>query len=352
LIASEKPERPKGIVPCVAGFSFITRWFLRKSSNETMMPSTMAVFVLAAAIQSPYMHRPIFFVRRADTPRMNDFDLSVLTKRIETQKSSTSIPAIVMAPSCFLPGQKMQMHKVSAEFAALLRRLQVTERAGGPIETHTIAIMVLVQNKRPLPLGIQASVASVEQLENGTWEAALLAKRIIRFIGAVDDTDYERGDRAAQQGSEQDRDQQAQGWLIARVIPVDVKALDEQELELNGGTSRVLEFLSRELGPLVECWLDLVRSSDVVRLAKSGDELEALLEELGSLPGVHDYSARALWVGRLLNPGPMRVAQEMRSQLLQADSALERLYIARGALVDSVQRLKASEEHGTPLFVD
>lgn len=100
---------------------------------------------------------------------MNEFDLSVLTKRIETQKSSTSIPAIVMAPSCFLPGQKMQMHKVSAEFAALLRRLQVTERAGGPIETYTIAIMVLVQNKRPLPLGIQASVASVEQLENGTW---------------------------------------------------------------------------------------------------------------------------------------------------------------------------------------
>jgi hypothetical protein len=64
------------------------------------------------------------------------------------------------------------------------------------------------------------------------------------------------------------------------VIPVDVKALDEQELVLNGDTSRVLEFLSRELDPLVECWLDLVRSSDVVRLAKSGDELEALLEEL------------------------------------------------------------------------
>jgi hypothetical protein len=339
----EKPERPK----CLAGFLHHV-WFLQESSNEkTMTPSTMAV--LAAVMQSPVMQFGIF---RAGTPRMNEFDLSVLTKRIETQKSSTSIPTIVMAPSCFLPGQKMQMHKVSAEFAALLRRLQVTERAGGPIETHTIAIMVLVQNKRPLPLGIQASVASVEQLENGTWEAALLAKRIIRFIGAVDDTDYERGDRAAQQGSEQDRDRQAQGWLIARVIPVDVKALDEQELVLNGDTSRVLEFLSRELDPLVECWLDLVRSSDVVRLAKSGDELEALLEELGSLPGVHDYSARALWVGRLLNPGPMRVAHEMRSQLLQADSALERLYIARGALVDSVQRLKASEEHGTPLFVD
>ena len=314
------------------------------------MQTAIAGFVLAAAMRSPVMQRGTV-VRRADTPRMNEFDLSVLTKRIETQRISTSIPAIVMAPSCFLPGQKMQMHKMSAEFAALLRRLQVTERAGGPIEAYTIAIMVLVQNKRPLPLGIQASVASV-QLENGTWEGSLLAKRIVRFIGAVDDTDYERGDRAAQQGSEQDRDQQAQGWLIARVIPVDMKALDEQELELNGDTSRVLEFLSRELDPLVECWLDLVRTSDVVRLAKSGDELEALLQELGSLPDVHDYSARALWVGRLLNPGPMRVAQEMRSQLLQADSALERLYIARGALVDSVQRLKASEEHSTPLFAD
>lgn len=314
------------------------------------MQTAIAGFVLAAAMRSPVMQRGTV-VRRADTPRMNEFDLSVLTKRIETQRISTSIPAIVMAPSCFLPGQKMQMHKMSAEFAALLRRLQVTERAGGPIEAYTIAIMVLVQNKRPLPLGIQASVASVE-LENGTWEGSLLAKRIVRFIGAVDDTDYERGDRAAQQGSEQDRDQQAQGWLIARVIPVDMKALDEQELELNGDTSRVLEFLSRELDPLVECWLDLVRTSDVVRLAKSGDELEALLQELGSLPDVHDYSARALWVGRLLNPGPMRVAQEMRSQLLQADSALERLYIARGALVDSVQRLKASEEHSTPLFAD
>lgn len=314
------------------------------------MQIAIAGFVLAAAMRSPVMQRGTV-VRRADTPRMNEFDLSVLTKRIETQRISTSIPAIVMAPSCFLPGQKMQMHKMSAEFAALLRRLQVTERAGGPIEAYTIAIMVLVQNKRPLPLGIQASVASVG-LENGTWEGSLLAKRIVRFIGAVDDTDYERGDRAAQQGSEQDRDQQAQGWLIARVIPVDMKALDEQELELNGDTSRVLEFLSRELDPLVECWLDLVRTSDVVRLAKSGDELEALLQELGSLPDVHDYSARALWVGRLLNPGPMRVAQEMRSQLLQADSALERLYIARGALVDSVQRLKASEEHSTPLFAD
>ena len=314
------------------------------------MQTAIAGFVLAAAMRSPVMQRGTV-VRRADTPRMNEFDLSVLTKRIETQRISTSIPAIVMAPSCFLPGQKMQMHKMSAEFAALLRRLQVTERAGGPIEAYTIAIMVLVQNKRPLPLGIQASVASV-LLENGTWEGSLLAKRIVRFIGAVDDTDYERGDRAAQQGSEQDRDQQAQGWLIARVIPVDVKALDEQELVLNGDTSRVLEFLSRELDPLVECWLDLVRTSEVVRLAKSGDELEALLQELGSLPDVHDYSARALWVGRLLNPGPMRVAQEMRSQLLQADSALERLYIARGALVDSVQRLKASEEHSTPLFAD
>ena len=117
------------------------------------MQTAIAGFMLAAAMRSPVMQRGTV-VRRADTPRMNEFDLSVLTKRIETQRISTSIPAIVMAPSCFLPGQKMQMHKMSAEFAALLRRLQVTERAGGPIEAYTIAIMVLVQNKRPLPLGM------------------------------------------------------------------------------------------------------------------------------------------------------------------------------------------------------
>ena len=61
---------------------------------------------------------------------MSELDLSLLTKRIETLKSSTSIPTIVMGPSCFLPGQRMQLHKMNADFAELLCRLKAAEAAG------------------------------------------------------------------------------------------------------------------------------------------------------------------------------------------------------------------------------
>ena len=313
------------------------------------MQSTLAGFVLTAAMRAPVMYRDTV-VRRAEPPCMSELDLSALTMRIQTLKSSSSIPTIVMAESCILPGQRLKMHKMSDQFAALLCRLKATEQAGGAIDSHTIAIMVLSSERRPLQLGIQASVASVQQLESGTWEAGLLARRIIRFIGAVEETDYERGDQIPEGHVASDDPDVTDRWLIARIHPIDLKDLDDNEVELNGDTARVLEFLSRELVPLIECWHDLVRKSDNVRFAKSAEELEAHLQELGSLPDVHDYSSRALWVGRLLNPGPMRVAQEIRSHLLQAETALERLYVAQGALVDSIARLKGAED-GNPIFV-
>ena len=317
--------------------------------NHPTMQSTLAGFVLTAAMRAPVMYRDTV-VRRAEPPCMSELDLSALTMRIQTLKSSSSIPTIVMAESCILPGQRLKMHKMSDQFAALLCRLKATEQAGGAIDSHTIAIMVLSDERRPLQLGIQASVASVQQLESGTWEAGLLARRIIRFIGAVEETDYERGDQIPEGHVASDDPDVTDRWLIARIHPIDLKDLDDNEVELNGDTARVLEFLSRELVPLIECWHDLVRKSDNVRFAKSAEELEAHLQELGSLPDVHDYSSRALWVGRLLNPGPMRVAQEIRSHLLQAETALERLYVAQGALVDSIARLKGAED-GNPIFV-
>ena len=70
------------------------------------------------------------------------------------------------------------------------------------------------------------------------------------------------------------------------------------------------------------------------------------LDALGPLPEVTDYSARAMWVTSLINPGPAKVAQEMRPKMLVADTAMERLHLAKIALLDSIKRLKRVEQGG------
>ena len=81
-------------------------------------------------------------------------------------------------------------------------------------------------------------------------------------------------------------------------------------------------------------------------------QLSEYVDELGKMPALSRYSARAVFVASLLNPpacGPHRVTHEFRSSVLGAETALMRLHIAKMALCDSIARLKAAEK-GAPLF--
>lgn len=272
--------------------------------------------------------------------------MSTLLMRISRIQNSQSMPTIIMGPGCFLPQQTMKLTSLSKPFCELLCKLH--EAKLEEAEETTLAIMVIAPDKSLLKHGIEASVDSIFEEEDGKWQVTLRGERIVRFIGALEEEDYQEGPGAFAERAERKKEEGAsKGWFTARVHPVDLPALDEQETT----GSRALELVSGEIKALVECWLDLVRSTQIL-LDKPEDELAAFLAQLGPLPPVHAYSQRAFWVGQLLNPGPAaKVALEMRPRLLAADTALQRLQIAKHGLLDSIQRLKGAEQ-GKPLFGD
>ena len=123
--------------------------------------------------------------------------------------------------------------------------------------------------------------------------------------------------------------------------------------------SRVVELTAKELGPLVDRWTWLLQEQ--ASKADAGEDgkkmlvaLEKELAALGEFPGVDRPSERALWCAALLNPYGCRYdfgegqaaawpAMEIRSTVLSAPSAADRLAVAKTGLVDSIYKLKGGK---------
>jgi len=293
------------------------------------------------------MTAPLAITTRASVPLMLEGDLSIdlasLTRRIERVKTSVALPAVVAGNTYLLPNQRMMLRAIQSPFSDLLLKLWAAKHLNG--QGSTIALMMLTPSKNLLNCGVEASVDSMTQEQDGSWTATLYGKRIVRFIGALEETDYQK-DEESQNEEEQGR------WFTARVASLDLEELDALDVQQADESSRELDFVSAEIVPLLELWLDLMKRVSIRQgLLRTPESLSLHLEELGPVPAANEYSLRALWVASLLSPGPAKVAQELRPQMLAAESALERLHVAKSGLLDSIKRLQAAEE-GRPLFDD
>ena len=111
--------------------------------------------------------------------------MATLTERIERLQSSVSIPAVIMGDNALLPGQQMKLKVTSKPFAELLLELQ----AGG----GTLAIMVLTEKRALSPFGVQVGIETVKDQGDGTWRASLMGQDIVQFLGALEESDYDKG---------------------------------------------------------------------------------------------------------------------------------------------------------------
>merc|ERR1711879_609398 len=94
--------------------------------------------------------------------------------------------------------------------------------------------------------------------------------------------------------------------------------------------------MSRNLEPLIEKWLDLVRAGH----ERQPNQMDLILDHLGPLPPLNKATQRALWVAALINPLPaLGVAFEIRPAMLSATSAKKRLEIAIKGIRDSIAHL-------------
>ena len=115
--------------------------------------------------------------------------------------------------------------------------------------------------------------------------------------------------------------------------------------------SRAVELTARELGPLVQRWLDLCHNA----VPDLGDALDFEVAALGELPGIDRPSDRALYCAALLNPFGCRLqaaggdeaatwpALEVRGSVLTAATVTERLTAVKTGLVDSIYKLKGGK---------
>jgi len=244
------------------------------------------------------------------------------------------------ALSYLLPQQHMHLHNVRKPFATLLANMYQAGRQEA--DNCTIAIVMLSPEKQALPCGMEASVESMTQDEDGSWSVSLRGERIVRFMSALEESDYHK------EGAEENGEASTL-WFTARVSPLDLRALDVQEVQESGdGDSTMLDIASHEMEPLLECWLDLMKKQSVqYSLIEKPEQFSQYLQRLGPVPPADEYSLRALWIASLLCPGPTSKADlspELRPTMLGATTALERLIVARMGLIHSITRLRGLDQ--------
>lgn len=98
---------------------------------------------------------------------------------------------------------------------------------------------------------------------------------------------------------------------------------------------------SRELGPLFDQWLAVIRNG----WERWPRHMSEVMNDLGPMPAENRVGERAMWVAAVVNPlPPLGVAREIRPTVLAAGDCRERLSIALTALKDSIGHLEAAEK--------
>ena len=127
--------------------------------------------------------------------------------------------------------------------------------------------------------------------------------------------------------------------LVMRDARVKWLSLDElpDENATRNPSSR-LQGQADALEPLVDEWLLKVRGSGRERFQ---GHLDAVLQDLGPMPSAERPNERCLWIAGLLCPEPpLGVANDVRAQVLLAETAEDRVALVEMGLLDSIARLE------------
>ncbi|KAL1514904.1 hypothetical protein AB1Y20_003984 [Prymnesium parvum] len=117
------------------------------------------------------------------------------------------------------------------------------------------------------------------------------------------------------------------------VFPARVRWLPSDEM---APPSAIL--LAQSLPPLVDEWLQLVRTTKRERAA---GQMSGVLNDLGPISEMETPDDLAFWVAALVNPLPaLGVAVEVRAAMLEAADPLYRVQIAQRVLTDSIERMR------------
>ena len=138
------------------------------------------------------------------------------------------------------------------------------------------------------------------------------------------------------------------GWTEARVEFLDSEIQEKEESEkdkmaLARAISRAKELTSPNMNTednlsLVDRWIYLAK-----KVERQPGQIDQLLIELGEIPPPEQPSELAFWVGALINPIPaMGVSLEVRPALLTAETAEERVQVAKDGILRSIKHMDGS----------
>lgn len=278
-----------------------------------------------------------------------DDDLSLLSRRIGELKSVHRVRGVVL-PEVLLPGQHMRLSMLPPALA------EVLQSSNGTICTLGA---LLGEGESPslfMSCGVEAQVTELKQEFSDSgygdatrWSATLVGGRI-----------FERQEQSAPLLSDD---------ANLMTFEEDVRWLDlglSDALSAARSPSRGVVLAARELGPLVQQWVEIASGGGETLWGRKRDgaspssggvdpaeqpELETvvqrMLDNLGEMPGVERPSERALWVAALINPcgadKSLWPTIDVRPGVLTATTPLERLGVAKTGLVDSLYKLKGGK---------
>lgn len=279
------------------------------------------------------------------TLSLEEDDLSLLARRIGELKSVHRVRGVVL-PEVLLPGQRMRLSMMPPALAEEIRSNETICTLGARLGEGDSPSLFM-------SCGVEAHVTELKQEFSDSgygdatrWSATIVGGRI-----------FERLEQSAPVLS-------ADANLMT--FEEDVRWLDlglSDALSAARSPSRGVVLAARELGPLVQQWIELAsgggetlwgRKRDDSSPSSGGvdpaeqDKLEAvvqrMLDNLGEMPGVERPSERALWVAALINPcgadKSLWPTIDVRPGVLTATTPLERLSVAKTGLIDSLYKLK------------
>ena len=255
-------------------------------------------------------------------------DFNILSRRIDAQKSEEGICRCLMLDT-MVPRQRLNL-QFGPPFTQYLREardegISVAVMGMDMRDGHFLRRGVEAQSKacHPTPSdGFFSSHSTTPMRGYTALDTVLVGGRRFEILELIAD----------KPGSKYHKAPPAPTWpptdptFLARV-----RWLPDEE-----GTAGA-KLRAEDLPPLVEEWMELVRSG---KRERSAGQIDAVLNDLGPMCEAESPDDLAFWCAGLINPIPaLGVCKEIRPQVLEADDSLQRVEIVREALLDSLKRL-------------
>ena len=253
-------------------------------------------------------------------------DYSALSRRIANQQSQVS------TVQCLLLDTMVPRQRIEVSFGPPVSELlEIIRNTGG-----TLGVLGMDhRDGHVLRCGVEARIESASSYRAGN---GFFSSHALSPFDAPNARGYQALDTALVGGRRfelvNDAGSSKDAWPPDKpIFQARVRWLDEE----TGTAAAILK--GQALPPLVREWTQLVRSGQRERTA---GQLDALLSDLGPIPAVEETDDLAFWTAALINPLPaLGVSLEVRSAVLEASSALQRVEIVHRALTDSIERLRS-----------